>query len=66
MTHMPKQSETSTIVESNELKQLATSIYHEHNSKSLDGETKWMPVNVAFDLARRLLAQTNASQLSTR
>ena len=66
MTHLLKQSKTSTIVESNELKQLATSIYHEHNSKSLDGETKWMPVNVAFDLARRLLDQTNASQLSTR
>ena len=66
MTHLLKQSKTSTIVESNELKQLATSIYHEHNSKSLDGETKWMPVNVAFDLAKRLLDQTNASQLSTR
>ena len=66
MTHLLKQSKTSTIVDSNEIKQLATSIYHEHNSKSLDGETKWMPVNVAFDLARRLLDQTNASQLSTR
>jgi hypothetical protein len=66
MTHLLKQSKTSTIVDSNEIEQLATSIYHEHNSKSLDGETKWMPVNVAFDLARRLLDQTNASQLSTR
>ncbi len=66
MTHMSKHSETTTEVVSDEISQLATSIYHEHNSKSLDGETKWMPVNVAIDLAKRMLNQTNASQLSTR
>jgi len=66
MTHMLKQSETSTVVESDKLSQLANSIYNDYNSKYFSNEKKWMPVDVAFDLARRLLAQTNAFQLSTR
>ena len=65
MTHMSKQSETATKVVSNEISQLANSIYQAHNYKSLSGQEKWMPADVAFDLAKKILSHTN-NQLSTR
>ena len=65
MTQMPRQSETSTQRVSEEIQRLANSIYEHHNYKSLSGEEKWMPADVAFDLARKLLKEKNA-RLSTR
>jgi hypothetical protein len=66
MTLMPKQSENLGLEISDPIYRLATSIYEKHNSKVLAGSGKWMPTNVAVDLAKKMLSETNASRSNTR
>lgn len=66
MTLMPKQSENLELEVSGSTYRLATSIYEKHNSRVLAGYGIWMPTNVAIDLARKMLTETNACRSNTR
>ena len=66
MTLMPKQSENLELEVSDSIYRLATSIYENHNFRALRGRGKWMPTDVAFDLAKKILSDKNACQSNTR